>query len=84
MRTGSRSVRHGRSSAVMPWISPPDAAAEEQHRAGVREMPVHPVVFWLGDRVGDFDLILHTAIGLPLNQQIAAELARDDDERATE
>ena len=60
-----------------------DSAAEHQDRAGRGEVAVHAVVARLADHAGDVDrLILDLFADLAFGQGIAAELARQHDERS--
>ena len=61
-----------------------DAAAEEQDGAGVGEVAVHPVVLRLGQGVWHRHLVLDLLVRLALGQHVAAELARQHDERSVE
>ena len=61
-----------------------DAATEEQDGAGVGEVAVHPVVLRLGQGVWHRHLVLDLLVRLALGQHVAAELARQHDERSVE
>src|SRR6266542_4471385 len=68
-----------RGSAVQ--IALLDPAAEEQHAAGVREMPVHPVILLVVNHVGHRNLVFDLLVRLSFDQRVAAELAGQDDQR---
>ena len=59
-----------------------DAATEQQHGAGVGEMPVHAVVNQLVDGVRHLDLVPHLVARLALDEHVPAELAGEHDQRA--
>ena len=61
-----------------------DAAAEHDDRAGVGEVAVHAVVFGQRHDVGRVGLILDFLADLAFGDDVAAELAGEDDERAVE
>ena len=58
-----------------------DSAAEEQDTTRVGEMPVHAVVFLVVDHVRHFHLVFDLVVRLAFNERVAAELARQDDQR---
>ena len=58
-----------------------DPAAEEQHAAGVREMSVHAVVFFVVDHVRHFHLIFDFLVRFAFDQRVAAELTGQNDQR---
>jgi len=61
-----------------------DAATEQQHGAGVGEMPVHAVVSQLVDGVRHLDLVPHLVARLALDEHVPAELAGKHDQGAVE
>ena len=61
-----------------------DTATEQEHGAGVGEMPVHAVVSQLVDGVRHLDLVPHLVARLALDEHVPAELASEHDQRAVE